>query len=138
MPRLLIVLSVLGLAWWTGLAIRRYVGNATIPSRFDRRDVDIAQPGPVLVEFTSPYCHECQVALPVLQAAAQAHKVPLAVVDAKTRPDLTAKYSIRTTPTILVVDPGGKVTAGWFTSPAAQDLSSALEIASGRRPVAKA
>jgi thioredoxin-like negative regulator of GroEL len=87
----------------------------------------------MLVEFTSPYCHECQIAYPLLQAASAAHNAPLAVIDAKDRPDLTAKYAIRTTPTILVVDRRGKVTSGWLeTSPSADDLTRALELALSR------
>lgn len=127
--RLFILLSVGGAATFTSFALRRYFRSAELPAKFDRKDVDLAHNGPMLVEFTSPYCYECQVAFPLLQAASQAHDAPLAVIDAKDRPDLTAKYAIRTTPTILVVDGRGKVTTGWLdVSPSAEDLTEALAL----------
>ncbi|MEX0791142.1 MAG: thioredoxin domain-containing protein [Actinomycetota bacterium] len=128
--RLLILLSVGGVATFTSFALRRYFRSAELPARFDRRDVDLLHRGPMLVEFTSPYCYECQVAYPLLQAASTTHNAPLAVIDAKDRPDLTAKYAIRTTPTILVVDGRGRVTSGWLdTSPSADDIPEALALA---------
>lgn len=128
--RLFILLSVGGAATFTSFALRRYFQSAELPAKFDRRDVELSHKGPMLVEFTSPYCYECQVALPLLQAASAAHDAPLVVIDAKDRPDLTAKYAIRTTPTILVVDKRGKVTTGWMdTSPSADDITEALALA---------
>lgn len=128
--RLVILLAVGGLATWGSFALRRYFGNGHLPVRFDRQDVDSEHSGPLLVEFTSPFCYECQVALPLLQAASQTHNAGLAVIDAKVRPDLAAKYAIRTTPTILVVNDRGRVTSGWLdASPSEQDLTEALELA---------
>lgn len=128
--RLFILLSVGGAATVTSFALRRYFQGAELPSKFDRKDVELTHKGPMLVEFTSPYCYECQVAYPLLQAASEAHGAPLAVIDAKDRPDLTSKYAIRTTPTILVVDRRGKVTKGWMDmSPSAEDLTEALALA---------
>lgn len=132
MLRLLVVLVVLGAAGTASFALRLYVQRAPMPTRFDRKDIEMADGGSILVEFTSPLCYECQVAYPLLQAAAKAHDATLAVIDAKERPDLTAKYSIRTTPTILVVDSRGKVTTGWFTSPSQLELTSALLRAGSR------
>jgi thiol-disulfide isomerase/thioredoxin len=127
--RLFILLSVGGAATFTSFALRRYFRSAELPAKFDRKDVELSHKGPMLVEFTSPYCYECQVAFPLLQAASAAHDAPLAVIDAKDRPDLAAKYAIRTTPTILVVDGRGKVTSGWLdTSPSADDLTEALAL----------
>jgi thiol-disulfide isomerase/thioredoxin len=132
MTRTLVLLAVLALAGLGSFTLRRYVSRAPIPTRFDRKDVDLAHRGTMLVEFTSPLCHECQVAYPMLRKASETHNAPLAVIDARRRPDLTAKYAIRTTPTILVVDRRGKVTKGWFVSPSFQDLTSALELAAAR------
>ncbi len=129
--RLLIVGVLLFAASGAGLSLRRYLRNAQLPQNFDRRDVALAHRGPILVEFTSPYCHECQLALPVLEAASANHGAPLAVVDAKDRPDLATKYAIRTTPTVLVVDSQGRVTRGWMDSaPTSQDVTQALQRAS--------
>lgn len=128
--RLLILFGVGGAATFTSFALRRYFRNAELPAKFDRKDVDLSHKGPMLVEFTSPFCYECQVAFPLLQAASVAHDAPLAVIDARDRPDLTAKYSIRTTPTILVVDGKGKVTSGWLDiSPSENQITEALALA---------
>ncbi|HVL51991.1 MAG TPA: thioredoxin family protein [Actinomycetota bacterium] len=133
MLRLAILLAVGGGATFVSFALRRYFQNAQLPQRFDRKDVNLSQPGTMLVEFTSPYCYECQVAYPLLQAASAAHDAPLAVIDARERPDLTSKYAIRTTPTILVVDRRGKVTSGWLDeSPTEADLTQALLLAGSR------
>jgi thiol-disulfide isomerase/thioredoxin len=124
--RLAVLAAVCTAAGGATVGLRRYFSNGELPARFDRRDVDIKRPGTMLVEFTSPYCYECQIALPLLEAASERHDAPLAVIDAKERPDLTTKYSIRTTPTILVVDHRGRVTHGWQTSPTEQELMAAL------------
>lgn len=129
--RMLVLLTVGGAATLTSFALRRYFHSAELPQKFDCKDVQLSHRGPMLVEFTSPFCYECQVAYPLLQAASQTHDAPLVVINAKDRPDLAAKYSIRTTPTILVVDRKGKVTSGWLeVSPSEQDLSDALELVS--------
>lgn len=130
--RLLILLAVSGVVATAGLSLRRFFNHAAIPASFDRKDVAMSHSGPMLVEFTSPYCYECQVAYPRLQAVSKAHDAPLAVIDARQRPDLTAKYAIRTTPTILVVDRRGKVTTGWLNaSPSEEEVHAALSDAVG-------
>jgi thiol-disulfide isomerase/thioredoxin len=129
MARITLLMGVLAFAGISSFLLRRYIARAPLPSRFDRSDVDVSSSGAMLVEFTSPYCHECQVAYPLLQAASEAHDAELAMIDAKLRPDLASKYSIRTTPTILVVDRRGRVTTGWFSSPSEDELTSALTLA---------
>lgn len=125
--RLILLLVTVVVASGTTAALRRYFANGQIPRRFDHMDVNISDPGTLVVEFTSPYCHECQVAYPMLHATSVEQNAALAVIDAKTRPDLASKYSIRTTPTILVVDSKGKVTNGWKDfSPSREDLVLAL------------
>lgn len=128
--RLAILLVVSSAAAYSSFALRRYFESGKVPARFDRSDVGLSHSGPMLVEFTSPYCHECQLAYPRLQAASAAHDAPLAVINAKDRPDLAVKYAIRTTPTILVVNDKGKVTSGWLDmSPSEEDLTQALVLA---------
>lgn len=127
--RLALTAFVAGIAALASIGLRRHFAGYKLPGRFDRTDVDVSQDGPLLVEFTSPYCSECQTALPLLEEAARTHSAPLAIIDARHRPDLTRKYSIRSTPTILVVDGRGKVTEGWKVSPPAQELFRALALA---------
>ncbi|HEX2054773.1 MAG TPA: thioredoxin family protein [Actinomycetota bacterium] len=131
--RLGILLALSSAATLTSFALRRYFGKAELPQRFDRKDVALSSQGPMLVQFTSPFCYECQVGYPLLQAASAEHDAPLAVIDARDRPDLTQKYAIRTTPTILVVDGKGKVTSGWLdATPSHEDLTRALASAGSR------
>lgn len=126
----LLILASTGLLVWAGtLALQRYFAGASVPGRFDRRDVGINGRGPLLVEFTSPYCYDCQLALPLLQAASAAHAATLAVVDAKQRPELAVKYAIRHTPTILVVDGQGAIRGGWLGPPPPAELDVALQAA---------
>lgn len=130
--RLVVLGVLLFAAGGAGFSLRRYFHNAEIPRNFDRQDIALTHRGPMLVEFTSPFCLECQLALPVLKAVSSSHGAALAIVNAKDRPDLTTKYSIRTTPTILVVDATGRVTHGWLdNAPTAEDVTQALALASG-------
>ncbi|MGH2721210.1 MAG: thioredoxin family protein [Actinomycetota bacterium] len=106
--------------------LRSYFAGARIPTSFERRDVDAQDSRALLVEFTSPFCYDCQLALPVLEGLAETHSASLAVIDAKERPDLAAKYGIRLTPTILVVDGKGAFRGGWLGNPPQHEVESAL------------
>lgn len=134
----LLRLSILaGVGLVVGLAIvalRKYFSAAQVPQQFDPKDAPNGNGTALLVQFTSPYCYDCRQALPLLQAASMVHGARLAVIDAKDRPDLAAKYDIRHTPTILVVDKRGEVRAGWTGVPSSDELEAALVAASnGRR-----
>lgn len=134
------ILAGVGLAVWLAtLALRAYFGRGRVPARFDRADVrgpNLGEPaggsgvrssdGAMVVEFTSPYCYECREALPYLKAASVVHGARLEVIDARDRPDLAAKYDIRHTPTILVIDRRGAVRAGWTGIPPSDELEAAL------------
>ena len=107
-------------------SLRRYFAAATVPTSFDPRDVDHDERSPLLVEFTSPMCYDCKLALPVLEQLAVTHSASLAVIDAKERPDLASKYAIRHTPTILVVDHRGAIRGGWLGNPPQHEVESVL------------
>lgn len=124
--RLLVLAGLIASAWVAGALLRAYFRNSPIPTRFDRNDVGLGAAKALLVEFVSPYCYECKVALPLLKAATVVHGGSLAVIDARERPDLARKYEIRHTPTILVVDPRGVVRGGWLGVPPEQELESAV------------
>lgn len=127
MNKLDILLLVGGFSLLAAAVVRGYFGSQRLPSRFDSTDVEISEGTALLVEFTSPYCYECKEVLPLLKAASRVFDTPLAVIDAKKRPDLASKYSIRSVPTILVVDTKGAVRHGWLSSPAESELIRALE-----------
>jgi thiol-disulfide isomerase/thioredoxin len=129
----ILVLGGVGLVVLAVIAVmRRYFSAAEIPSRFDLSDIrsnGAGKPPVAVVEFVSPYCFECREALPLLKAAAKVYEAPLAVIDAKERPELASKYSIRHTPTILVVDSRGAVRGGWLGVPPENELEAALATA---------
>lgn len=124
-----IFLSVVLISLVGAASLRLYFTRSTVPVTFDRTDAGVSTNGAFLVEFTSPYCYECKEALPLMKAASHVYGAPLAVIDAKDRPDLADKYEIRTTPTILVVDRSGRVTRGWLTSPPENELIEAIQLA---------
>ena len=123
-----LVLGVLGLVVWIAArSLRSYFDHAKVPNRFDPNDVGVdACRKPLLVEFTSPFCYDCKLALPILEQLAITHSASLAVIDAKERPDLAAKYGIRLTPTILVVDGRGGIRGGWLGNPPQHEVESVL------------
>jgi thiol-disulfide isomerase/thioredoxin len=124
-----LVLAGVGLVVWiVARSLRAYFDDARVPTRFDPKDVDVdpSGGGPLLVEFTSPFCYDCKLALPVLEELAETHSASLAVIDAKERPDLAAKYAIRRTPTILVVDGRGGIRGGWLGNPPQGEVESVL------------
>ena len=124
--RLLILAAATLGAGAAGLILRQYLSGVTLPRRFDVVDAGSRGERRVLVEFTSPYCIECHDAVPVLKAAARRNGADLALIDARDRPDLLKKYSIRTTPTVLAVSSDGRVLAGWTGKPAPAELEAAL------------
>lgn len=127
LARFLVLVGV-GLAVWVAArSLRSYFEHARVPNRFDPTDVGVeASRKPLLVEFTSPFCYDCKLALPVLEQLATTHSASLAVIDAKERPDLAAKYGIRLTPTILVVDGRGGIRGGWLGNPPQHEVESVL------------
>ena len=85
-----------------------------------------AEPSPMLVTFSGPYCVECEEVLPRLRTASATHAVPLKVIDIKASPELASKYDVRLTPTTFVVGPAGRVLAGWLGTPPEGAVEEAL------------
>lgn len=126
LARLLVLAGVGLVVWIAARSLRSYFDHAKVPNRFDPADVGVGASRTLLVEFTSPFCYDCKLALPVLEALATTHSASLAVIDAKERPDLAAKYGIRLTPTILVVDGRGGIRGGWLGNPPRHEVESVL------------
>lgn len=65
---------------------------------------------PVLVDFTATWCGPCKVLAPIVEKVADdfAGKVKVGKVDIDQSPGVTAKYGVRSVPTVLVFQNGQK------------------------------
>jgi thiol-disulfide isomerase/thioredoxin len=80
-----------------------------------------------LVQFSTDFCQPCKAAHRVLAAfAAGTPGVAHVEVDAAARDDLVRRLGVRRTPTLLVLDPSGRVVRRASGVPAAGDLRAAL------------
>lgn len=79
-----------------------------------------------LVQFSTEFCQPCKAARRVLAEAAYAPGVEHVEVDAVERDDLVRRFGVRRTPTVLVLDPAGRVVRRASGVPAAADLDAAL------------
>jgi thiol-disulfide isomerase/thioredoxin len=86
-----------------------------------------------LVQFSTDFCQPCKAAHRVLAAsAAGTPGVAHVEVDAAVRDDLVQRFGVRRTPTLLVLDPAGRVVRRAAGVPAAAELRAALEEAGVR------
>lgn len=63
---------------------------------------------PVLVEFWATWCPRCRMAAPVIEALAteQADQFTVATLDVDANPEMTRKYQIEATPTLILFKDG--------------------------------
>jgi thiol-disulfide isomerase/thioredoxin len=109
-----VLLAALLLAGAVGVVLRRRAGQARVVTDGERLGVaDLAVPlgeRATFVQFSSPACSPCRSVRRVLTDLAQAEPDLVHVeLDATERLDLAKRLGILRTPTVLLLDPGGRV-----------------------------
>lgn len=81
--------------------------------------------GPAIVQFSARWCAPCRVAAPKLVEAARRAEVDYAEIDLEERPEVAARYGIRTVPTIAVTGRAGRVLRTWTKLPPETEIAEA-------------
>jgi thiol-disulfide isomerase/thioredoxin len=111
--RAALLLVVLLLATGLGVALRRRAGRVREVTDGERLSVEEAGPfgeRATFVQFSSPACSPCRSVRRVLGAVvAQDPGLAHVDIDATQRLDLARRLGILRTPTVLLLDPAGRV-----------------------------
>lgn len=126
--RVLLLVAVLAVAVGVGVWRRRVDGRVRVVTGPVLDAAALRAPlgeRATLVQFSSEFCAPCAQARRVLAAAA-GPGVAHVEVDAGDRDDLVRRFGVLRTPTVLVLDGGGRVVRRAGGVPAAADVRAAL------------
>ncbi|NUP53610.1 MAG: thioredoxin family protein [Catenulispora sp.] len=99
----------------------------------DRFGLDAAglHPRATLVQFSSKVCQYCGPTRRLLTELADRHAVSFVEIDAEDRLDLARRLSVLRTPTVLLLDPEGRITHRVSGPPRRAELSAAVSRLAG-------
>ncbi|MET7386000.1 thioredoxin family protein [Streptomyces sp. NPDC005385] len=133
MTGLVVCLAVLALASVYGVLHRRRSGRVTVRGRDDGKLLGAADLGEglgeraTLVQFSSAFCSPCRATRRVLgEVADMVPGVSHVEIDAEDRLDLVRDLGILKTPTVLVLDAGGRIVRRATGQPRKADVIAAL------------
>ncbi|MFF0183436.1 TlpA family protein disulfide reductase [Streptomyces sp. NPDC005244] len=133
MTGLVVCLAVLALASVYGVLHRRRSGRVTVRGRDDGKLLGAADLGEglgeraTLVQFSSAFCSPCRATRRVLgEVADMVPGVSHVEIDAEDRLDLVRDLGILKTPTVLVLDSGGRIVRRATGQPRKADVIAAL------------
>ncbi|MFJ7176246.1 thioredoxin family protein [Streptomyces massasporeus] len=116
-----------------GVLLRRRSGRVRVRGRDDGKGLDAAELGAelgeraTLVQFSSAFCAPCRATRRVLgEIAAVVPGVTHVEIDAEAHLDLVRRLDILKTPTVLVLDAGGRVVRRAAGQPRKADVIAAL------------
>ncbi|MBS1672836.1 MAG: thioredoxin family protein [Actinobacteria bacterium] len=129
---LVVVAALLAVTVLVGVLLRRREGR-TVTVHGDRHvdPADLMHPlgaRATLVQFSTEFCVRCPQARRMLgSVAAERAGVVHAEVDLTSRADLAARYKVLSTPTILLVDPDGRIRSRFSGVPTRAAVLEALD-----------
>lgn len=133
MTGLVVCVVVLAAASAYGVLLRRRSGRVRVRGRDDGKVLDAAELGAALgdratlVQFSSAFCAPCRATRRVLgEVAGMVPGVAHVEIDAEAHLDLVRRLDILKTPTVLVLDAGGRVVRRATGQPRKADVIAAL------------
>ncbi|MFE1289393.1 TlpA family protein disulfide reductase [Streptomyces sp. NPDC058751] len=133
MSGLLVCVAVLAAASVHGVLHRRRSGRVRVSGRDGGRRLGAAELGgalgerATLVQFSSAFCAPCRATRRILgEVAGMVPGVSHVEIDAEDRLDLVRDLGILKTPTVLVLDAGGRIVRRATGQPRKADVIAAL------------